>query len=100
MLEDDWFGNNRHLCDVLEDMRKCVKTQNFSPLRGLIEEAQIMGSRMESALSDQKDLVKLNGRVSEIRREYKKLKAEYKELLEKKKELAPDAEDDKVKEED
>ena len=41
---------NRYLCDVLNEMRKCVKTLNFSYLLGLIEEAQTLGSRMEAKL--------------------------------------------------
>lgn len=90
LFEREWFGNNRHLCDVLEDMRKCDKTKNYSMLRGLIEEAQVMGSRMESALSDQKDIVKLQEKVSEVRREYKKLKAEYKALEKKKDAIDPE----------
>ena len=76
----EWFGNNRHLCDVFEDMRKCVKTQNFSTLKGLIEEAQTMGNRMESALQDQKDLVNLQAELSKARKAYKKLEREYDEL--------------------
>ena len=31
---------SRTLCSVLEEMRKCFETRNFSPLHGLIEEAQ------------------------------------------------------------
>lgn len=75
-----WFGNNRHICDVLEDMRKCAKSQNFSPIRGLIEEAQVMANRMESALQDQKDLIKIGIELSEARKAYKKLEREYKDL--------------------
>jgi len=46
---------NRTLCDILDNMRKCVETLNFSYMNGLIEEAQVAGSRMEAALWDQKD---------------------------------------------
>jgi hypothetical protein len=46
---DSW---NRTLCSVLEEMRSCYKTRNFAPLKGLIEEAQIYGNRMEAKLFD------------------------------------------------
>ena len=78
--EFTWFGNNRHVCDVLADMRKCVESMNFSALAGLIEEAQVMANRMEAALSDQKDLLKINTEVSKARKAYKALEREYKEL--------------------
>lgn len=77
----DWFGNNRHICDVLSDMRKCQESLNYSALKGLIEEVQIMANRMESALSDQKDLKKLNIELSKARKAYKELQVKY-EVLE------------------
>ena len=46
---------NRTLCNVLDEMRKANKTRNYSGLLGLIEEAQSMGNRMESALYDKGD---------------------------------------------
>ena len=79
----DWFGNRRLICDVLEDMRKCVETTNFGFMKGLIEEAQIMSNRMESALSNQKDLIKLDQELSKAHRAYKKLEREYESLYEK-----------------
>lgn len=72
-----WFGNNRFVCDVLEDMRKSFETLNFSALKGLIDEAQVMVNRMESALSDQKNLLELNEAASAARRAYRKLEREY-----------------------
>lgn len=77
---EGWFGNNRMLCDVLEDMRRCDKTKNYSSLAGLVEEAQVMGYRMESALADQKDLIKLQQRLSEARKAYRDLEREYNQL--------------------
>lgn len=47
---------NRTICNVLEEMRQCHETRNFSYLLGLIEEAQSMANRMEAALYDQSDL--------------------------------------------
>lgn len=83
----DWFGKNRHLCDVLDEMRKCDEVRNYSMLKGLIEEAQVMGNRMESALSDQKDLLTVQSEYDKARRAYKKLEKEYKELQKKVEEL-------------
>ena len=40
--------SNRYICTVLDEMRDCVKTSNFSYLSGLIEEAQSLANRMES----------------------------------------------------
>ena len=34
---------NRYLCSVLDEMRECNKSKNFSYLLGLIEEAQTLG---------------------------------------------------------
>jgi len=89
LLDRDWFGTNRVMCNVLEDIRSLDKTKNYGPLLGLVEELQVMGNRMESALADQKDLIKLQQRTSELRREYKNLKKEVEELLKKKEELEP-----------
>lgn len=45
----------RTLCDVLNDLRKCYETRNFAAVLGLVEEAQMMGDRMEAALETYKD---------------------------------------------
>ena len=74
---------NRTLCDVLDEMRKCYETRNFSYLMGLIEEAQHMGSSMEAALYDNKDWKR-------SRKELKKLEEEIKKLEEKKDALQED----------
>jgi len=73
---------NRPLCDVLEDMRRCVDTLNFAPMKSLIEEVQIMGNRMEAGLEDKKDLIRLNEEWHELRKVVKELKAQ-KEALQK-----------------
>lgn len=73
---------NRTCCDVLEEMRKCLKTMNFSYLEGLIEEAQTMANRMESALWDQADYRHKMKELKEAKEEIKELEAK-KELLEK-----------------
>jgi hypothetical protein len=62
------------MCDVLEEMRQCHKTRNFSSLLGLIEEMQSMGNRMEASLNDKGDAQDWHKRV-------KKEKARLKALL-------------------
>lgn len=71
---------NRTLCDVLEEMRKCNETRNFSPILGLIEEAQIMGNKMEAGLSDQKDLFRIRDELSELKDKLNELKKERSKL--------------------
>ncbi len=54
-------------------MRACYKTRNFSPLPGLIEEAQIYGNRMEAKLSDVRD-------YESLKQKYKALKTQVDDL--------------------
>lgn len=81
------YGRNRYICDVLEEMRKLVEHGNVSPLRGLIEEAQSLANRMESGLSDKRDLLGLSEETAKARRAYKALQREYEKLEEKVKSL-------------
>lgn len=67
---------HRTLCDVLEEMRSCWKTRNFAPMAGLIEEAQVMGNKMEASLSDIKDLDRLREDYLRARKDMKRLRAE------------------------
>lgn len=76
MSDIGWFGNNRLICDVLGEMRKCYETRNFAHLLGLVEEAQSYGSRMESALQDQKDFISLQKKISDAKKELKALNNE------------------------
>jgi hypothetical protein len=64
---------NRLLCTVLEEMRECIKTLNFSYLLGLIEEAQTLASRMESRLYDMKDYDRLMEDIRDLKKKKKKL---------------------------
>jgi len=64
---------NRTLCDVLEDMRNCFDTRNFTPLSGLIEEAQIMGNKMEAALFDKDDISEWAEAKALLKKEIEKL---------------------------
>ena len=73
---------NRLLCDVLAEMRDCVKTTNFSYLPGLIEEAQSLGSRMESHLYDIRDFNCLLDDIKALEKKKKKLKEELSEISE------------------
>jgi chromosome segregation ATPase len=66
------FGD-RYLCDVLKEMRKCFETRNFSGLLGLIEEAQMMGNRMESAINGCNEIDYMEKRYRRLKREVKKL---------------------------
>lgn len=67
---------NRYLCDVLDEMRECYKTRNFSYLKGLIEEAQTLGERMEAALGDKKDYNHWYNKKKEEEAEFNTLRKE------------------------
>ena len=71
---------NRLLCAVLDEMRDCVKTSNFSYLSGLIEEAQSLGSRMEAHLHDINDFNRLHKDIKALEKKKKKLKQEVEEM--------------------
>jgi len=73
---------NRLLCTVLDEMRECVKTLNFSYLSGLIEESQSLANRMEAHLYDIKDLNRLHKDIKALKKKKKKLKEEVEEVEE------------------
>ena len=73
------MSTNRFLCDVLSEMRECVKTLNFSYLLGLIEEAQTLASRMEAKLYDIKDFERLHTEIKALEKKKKKLEEELEE---------------------
>ena len=75
---------HRYLCTVLEEMRTCYKTRNFSYLMGLIEEAQVLGERMESALGEKADVESWHKKAKEEEAEYKRLLKETNKLRKKK----------------
>ena len=89
MSNDDKFLNipytytNRLLCEVLDEINRCYETRNFSPIKGLVSEARILGTRMEAGLSDQKDIQKLSEYRHELKQEVKKLQKEYNNLKKK-----------------
>ena len=65
--------SNRYICTVLDEMRDCIKTSNFSYLSGLIEEAQSLANRMESRLYEIKDFERLHEDIRKLKAEKKKL---------------------------
>lgn len=62
---------NRFICNVLEEMRKCTTTGNYSNLLSLIEEAQTFANRMEAGLRNVKDLKQLDDERHELKQEVK-----------------------------
>lgn len=75
---------NRTACDVLEEMRKCHGTSNFSYLPGLIEEMQTIANRMEAGLTDLDEIKSSHERKKEAEEETEKV---VKKLNQLKKEL-------------
>lgn len=64
---------NRYICEVLEEMRTCLTTHNFSYLPGLIEEAQTMASRMEAHIRESKSLDWYHEQKRDLKKEIKEL---------------------------
>ena len=64
---------NRYICDVFEEMRKCVETKNFSYLSGLIEEAQTMANRMEAKLYDNREFIYDRDKHKKLKKKIAKL---------------------------
>ena len=73
---------NRLLCAVLDEMRECVKTTNFSYLPGLIEEAQSLANRMEAHLYEIKDFNRLHKDIKALKKKKKKLEDKVEEVEE------------------
>ena len=69
---------HRTICSVLEEMRSCNETKNYSYLLGLIEEAQSMGNKMESKLDLIKDFEELQDKYKELEEQKNELKKEIK----------------------
>jgi len=67
---------SRYLCDVLDEIKTCYKTRNFTPVEGLVEEARIIGRRMEAALSDQHTLEGMRRALKEAKQELTQLDKE------------------------
>ena len=63
----------RCMCDVLEEMRLCCRTLNFSYIKGLIEEVQSMANKMEAKLGTIHDWEEYNKQVKDLYKELKEL---------------------------
>ena len=72
---------NRLVCNVLEEMRNCSKTNNYSYLDGLIEETQSLVNRMEAKLFDMREIKNLNEEIQKKKKEVERLEQKV-ELLE------------------
>lgn len=78
-----YVTTNRYLCDILEEMRTCIKVLNFAPLLSLIEELQVNANRMEKALEQHKDIPKLHEDLYKLKDARRALKKEVKDLIKK-----------------
>lgn len=65
---------NRTMCDVLEELRKCDETKNYSYFLGLIEEAQSMANRMEAKIQSISDYEHLKDKCKELEERKNNLK--------------------------
>tara|TARA_R110000796_G_scaffold158766_1_gene275412 strand:+ start:364 stop:639 length:276 start_codon:yes stop_codon:yes gene_type:complete len=85
-----FFEVNRYVCTVLEEMRTCVKNlsvwtiyKNRRHLTVLIEEAQTLVNRMESAIEDSKSYEDMMIERRELKKEIKQLNIDKKIVGEK-----------------
>ena len=65
--------SGRLICSILDDMRECHKTQNYSYLLGLIEEAQYRANRMEDRLEQVHEFDRMERRYVEVKAKVKEL---------------------------
>lgn len=73
-LDEGKIMTNRFYCTVIDEMRECYKTRNFSHVMGLLEELQSIGNRMEAKCGDINDANRYLDEVKELKREIKSLK--------------------------
>lgn len=66
----------RMICTVLEELRTCLRTMNFNPMKALIEEAQILANRMEAALDVKNSIEELYKEIHDLKQVRKKLHEE------------------------
>ena len=78
---------DRYICDVLEDMRRCNKVRNYGPLLSLIEECQILAQKLEDKLHLYKDQDWRIRELKELKKERKELKKEILDLQNKRHKL-------------
>ena len=75
-----YVGTPRLICDILDEMRTCFNTHNFSFLMSLVEECQIVANRMESALEMQKSITTMHQEVHDLKQLRKELLKEVEKL--------------------
>lgn len=66
----------RTVCSVLNDMRECYKTYNFSAIGSLIEEVQMLVNRMEARLENAHDFEQQRDELRKIKTEIKQKQKE------------------------
>lgn len=69
----------RAWCNIIEDLRNCFKSRNFSYMGGLLEELQYAGTKMEAALEGKNNIQDWAERRSNLNREIENLEAQIKE---------------------
>ena len=74
---------HRYVCSVLDEMRACNKTRNYSPLLSQIEEVQVLVNRMEAALSEKQELESWHDKKKAEKVEYERLLKKTNKLREK-----------------
>jgi len=74
---------SRYICQVLDEMRSCHKTRNYSGLLGLIEEAQSMANRMEAAIEEKHNYESYHKKAKEAKGKLRELEEQIKEKKEK-----------------
>ncbi len=65
--------SGRYLCDILEDMRNCHKTRNYSYIDALIGELQYRANRMEDRLHRIQDITYFEKSRDELKNEITEL---------------------------
>lgn len=70
----------RIICYILDDIRSCHKTRNYSYLPGLIEELQYRANRMEDRLERVSNYERLERRLTGLKAEIKELEAKKEEM--------------------
>jgi len=78
---------NRWLCDVVDEMRQCLKTLRFDIMPGLVEEVQSIGNRMEAAIRDEKEFDTLKDEIHDLKIQKRRLERQVKNLEDVKEEL-------------
>lgn len=70
----------RTWCNIIDDLKSCYRTRNFSYVLGLLEELQYAGDKMEAALEGKKDLKDWAERRSDLNHEIEELEIKRKKL--------------------